>query len=176
MKKILLLLCWMMLIVFISSCRPEDMRKLEAIFKKELPKPKRVITINQIVKYPRAKEIEKEIDTVTGMKIWINTHAFIHSKSIEKIELIPRDEEGKRYDLKLFLSNHGKIVWMQLSASYSYRKLAFVIDNVFYRSFTPYPIEKDKDYAIIKGPFDKFTAEELKKYSETNFEYFNQKQ
>lgn len=158
----------------IWGCKPEDMRKFQEILKQELPEPKRIITINSIVDYPRAKELEKEIDTFTGRKIWINTNSFIHSKSIEDIELVPRDPEGHFYDLKLKLSNHGRLIWMQLSAGYNFRKLGFVVDGLFYRSFTPRPMKKDDKFAVIEGPFDRFTAEEIKKYAKSNFDYFNQ--
>ena len=164
----------------VFGCRPEDIKKFEEILKKELPEPKRIITVNSIVKYPRAKELEKEIPTFTGRKVWINNNSFIHSKSIKNIELLPRDPEGHFYDLKLHLNNHGRLIWMQLSAGFSYQQLAFVVDGMFYRSFIPKPLSKEQEegeedsFAIIEGPFDKFTAEEIKKYSKTNYEYFNQ--
>jgi hypothetical protein len=158
-----------------AGCNQEDIKKFDEIFKKEMPEPKRIITINSIVKYPRAKDLEKEIDTFTGRKVWINTNSFIHSKSIEEVELVPRDKEGHFYDLKLKLSNHGKLIWMQLSTGYSFQKLGFVVDGLFYRSFKPVPMKKDDDYALIEGPFDKYTAEEIKKYAKTNYEYFNKK-
>lgn len=164
----------------VFGCRPEDIRKFEEILKKKMPEPKRIITVNSIVKYPRAKELEKEIPTFTGRTIWVNTNSFIHSKSVQDIELIPRDPEGHFYDLKLKLNNHGRLIWMQLSAGYSYQKLAFVVDGMFYRSFIPKPlIQKEKDgeeesYAIIEGPFDKYTADEIKKYATSNYAFFNQ--
>jgi hypothetical protein len=163
------------LVLIMTACSKQDMKKIQELMKKELPEPKYIITVNSIVKYPRAKELEKEIDTFTGRKIWVNTNSFIHAKSIEEIKLIPRDKEGNFYDLELKLSNHGKLIWMQLSTAYSYKKLAFVVDGVFYRSFIPKPIKEGDDYALVEGPFDKYTAEQLKKYAKTNFEYFNQR-
>lgn len=160
--------------LFILGCTPEDMKKVEEIFKKEMPKPQRIITINSIVKYPRAKDLEKEIMTFTGRKIWINTSSYLHSKSIEEIELVKRDPEGNFYDLKLKLSKHGKLIWMQISTGFSFQKFGIVIDGLFYRTFEAKPMGKDEDYATLTGPFDKYTAEQLKKYAKTNYDFFNQ--
>lgn len=163
-------------IAFLSiiGCNPDDMRKIEEIFKKEMPKPQRIITINSVVKYPRAKDLEKEIMTFSGQKVWVNTSSYLHSKSIEEIELVKRDPEGNFYDLKLKLSNHGKLIWMQISTGYSFQQLGIVIDGLFYRTFKPQPMGKDDDYATIEGPFDKYTAEQVKKYAKTNYDFFNQ--
>ena len=163
-----------MAIIF-TACSKQDLKKFQEIMKEEKPDPNYIVTINSIVKYPRAKELEKEIDTFTGRKIWINTNSFIHSKSIEEVKLIPRDAKGNFYDLELKLSNHGKLIWMQLSNAFAYKKLAFVVESIFYRSFTPKPMKDGDEWAFIEGPFDKYTAEQIKKYAKTNFEYFNQK-
>jgi hypothetical protein len=174
MKKLISFCFCMFVVFFVSSCSEMERKKFEELFKAELPEPKRIVTINSIVKYPRAKELEKEIMTFTGRKVWINTNSFIHSKAIKDIELVPRDPEGHYYDLKLKLSSHGKLVWLQLSAGFAYEKMGFVVDGLFYRSFLPKPMKKNDDFVVIEGPFDKYTAQEIKQYAKSNFEYFNQ--
>jgi hypothetical protein len=169
-----ILITGLLAIIFVA-CSKKDLKKFQEIMKQEMPEPNYIVTINSIVQYPRAKELEKEIDTFTGRKIWINTNSFIHSKSIEEVRLVPRDSKGNFYDLELKLSNHGKIIWMQLSNAYSYKKLAFVVASIFYRSFSPKPMKEGDDWAFIEGPFDKYTAEQIKKYAKINFDYFNQK-
>ncbi len=156
-----------------SSCR-DDLKRFEEIFVKELPQPQRILSINSIVKYPRARELEREIDTVTGMKVWINTNSFIHSKSIKDVDLIPRDPQGNFYDLKIYLDNRGQLVWMQISAGHMFDQLGLLIDNVFYRTFTPKPMREGDDFVIIEGPFDKFNAHDIKKYAKSNYTFFNQ--
>ena len=174
MKTFFYLFLCSLVIFAVTGCSEMERKKLQELFKAELPEPKRVITINSIVKYPRAETLEKEIPTFTGRKVWINTNAFIHSKSIKEIQLVPRDPDGHFYDLKLKLSNHGKLIWMQLSSGFQFQKLGIVIDGLFYRTFTPKPMKEKDEFALIEGPFDKYTAEEVKKYAESNFEYFNQ--
>ena len=174
MKTLFCLFLCSVVIFSITGCSEMERKKLQELFKAELPEPKRIITINSIVKFPRANDLEKEIPTFTGRKVWINTNSFIHSKSITEIELVPRDSDGHFYDLKLKLSRHGQLIWMQLSTGFNFQRLGLVVDGLFYRTFTPKPMEKDDDFALIEGPFDKYTAEEMKKYAKSNFEYFNQ--
>ena len=164
------------MLVAVSGCTPKLKRDWDK-WTGEMPEPKNVITINEIIKYPRAKKIEKEIATFSGRTIWININSFIHSNVVKKVELLPRDG-GKYYDLKLFLNRKGRLRWMQLSAGYRKEPLAFVIDGTFYRSFTPKPMVGDYDnnedtYVVIEGPFDKGTADALVESAPSNFLYYN---
>jgi hypothetical protein len=97
---------------------------------------------------------------------------------IKKVELIPRDDKGAFYDLKLFLNHKGRLRWMQLSNAFAHEKIGFVVDGVFYRSFYPKPMVGDYDdgentYVVIEGPFDEGTAKALKKHAEDNYLYYN---
>ncbi len=164
--------------ILLTGCTKE----LETKWKKmmgDLPRPKNEITINQIVQYPRAKRIERQIETFSGRKVWININSFIHSKVIKKIELIPNKKKIGFYDLKLFMNRRGRLRWMQLSTGFKNEPLAFVIDGIFYRSFIPQPMVGDYDtdeqttYVVIEGPFDKGTAEALVESAPTNFTFYN---
>jgi hypothetical protein len=162
--------------MLIAGCKLQD--KWDKMLG-DLPKPKNEITINQIIKYPRARKIERQIGTFSGRTIWININSFIHSNVIKKIELAPNKSKNGFYDLKLFMNRRGRLRWMQLSTGFKNQPLAFVIDGIFYRSFIPKPMVGDYDndenttYVVIEGPFDKGTAEALVKSAPTNFTYFN---
>ena len=175
-KKRHLLLALLAFTVFNGGC------KLENRWKKwtgNMDKPEYVITINKIVKYPQAKDIEQQIATFSGRTVWINIQSYIHSNAIKEIELVPRNGSQNFFDLKLFMNRKGRMRWMQLSAGFKNEPLAFVIDGTFYRSFIPKPMVGDYDaddnstYVIIEGPFDKGTAEALKEWAPKNFLYFN---
>ena len=167
--------------IFLTGCTEYLERRWQKMLG-ELPKPKNEITINQIVKYPRARKIEREINTFSGRKVWINVNSFIHSSVIRKIELVPRSPKKQFFDLKLFMNRRGLLRWMQLSAGFKNEPLAFVIDGTFYRSFIPKPMIGDYDndekttYVLIEGPFDKGTAEALAESAPTNFLYYNDKE
>ena len=157
-----------------SGCNKREWLKMKG----ELKKPVNVITVNQIVRYPMAKRIERHIDTFSGQKIWINTISLIHSDMVKKIEIIPRDTTKEYYDLKLFLNYKGRLRWLQLSNAFANDKLGLIVDGVFYRSFTPTPMvgeldDGEKTYVMITGPFDKGTAQSLEKHAEDNYLYYN---
>lgn len=162
------------MVIFIFGCTPKIKKLLG-----QLPEPENEISIHQIIKYPRAKTIERQIPTFSGRKIWININNFIHSNLIKRIELIPRSKSGKYYDLKLFMNRKGRLHWMSLSNGFKNEPVAFVIDGIFYRSFLPKPMVGDYDtnedttYVIIEGPFDKGTAEALAEWAPKNFIYYN---
>ena len=52
--------------------------------------------------------------------------------------------------------------------------LAFVIDNVLYRTFTPRFLYSDGDTVVIDGPFDEAAALNLEANAIRNFMYFSQ--
>ena len=139
-------------------------------------KPEFQLTVNQIVKYPRASDIEKEISTITGEKIWINVNPLLHSSAIKKVQISPIDKEETGFDLILTLDHHGRLIWMQLSNQYSNDRLAFVIDGICYKTFTPELMTMNKDdepIVRIKGPLDKTIAEKLAEYSEKNYGFYH---
>jgi hypothetical protein len=137
--------------------------------------PEKIVTIHEIVRYPRGmKDLEREIPTFSGQRIWVNTNPFLHSKSIKAIEPVPCAGDPDYFDLKLTLDRHGALVWMQLSVGLARQSLAFVIDSVYYRSFKiEQPTQENELVVTIRGPFDKVTAEALKEHAKSNYEYYN---
>jgi hypothetical protein len=141
------------------------------------PKSKKTeftIAIHEIVKYPRASHIEKEIPTITGQNIWISTTPYLFSNSIEKIECVPNKEDINFSDLKLKLNRRGSLIWMQLSVERSHRDLAFVVDGVFYRKVVPETITTEKDeFVLLNVKLDNTTANAIAAASEDNYYFFN---
>jgi len=137
-------------------------------------KPHYVITVNELVKYPRAENLEREIMTYDGRTVWVNTNPYMHSRNIESIELVPVPEKKGFYHLKLKLNRRGKMIWMQLAAQFSNRQVAFLVDGIFYRAFVPQALQNEElGTVIIEGPFDVYTAKTLQKYAPINFKIFS---
>ena len=156
-----------LLLGFICGCETID-------FEKTKKEPAYVLTINEIVKYPRTDEIEKEVLTFSCKTIYVNTNAFLHSRNVQEIEIIPSAQKKGCYDLELKLDYHGKNVWTQLSVNHAYTQLAFLIDGVFYRTIMPDRIStEEEDVVYLKGPFDPVTAKALKDNAPSNYKYFN---
>ncbi|HCE45851.1 MAG TPA: hypothetical protein DET40_20085 [Lentisphaeria bacterium] len=155
------------LFLFICGCET-----LDADSKSK--EPSYVMTINEIVKYPRANRLEVEVPAYNGNTKWINSNAFLHSRNIKEIEMIPSAQKKGFYDLQLKLDYHGKLAWMQLSVKYAYGDLGFLIDGVYYRSVTPDKMSSEfEDTVLVRGPFDPVTAKSLKANAQKNYRTYN---
>ncbi len=136
-------------------------------------KPHYIITVNEHVKYPTAKQVEKKISTVTGTDIWVNTNYFVHSKYIEDIKLVPCPEKKGFFTLRLKLNSRGIKHWVNMAVTMSYSKVVFVIDGLAYRVFKPEMVNEKDGWVNVDVPFDKYTADALKHYAKSNYEYYN---
>lgn len=134
--------------------------------------PEYVISIHQIIPYPRGLGIEREVTTFTGGKLIINSHAEAHSRHFPKVEMIPNPKNPYACDLKVKLDRLGKMLWGQLSLNHRGEQMALVVDGIMYRQFTPRILGDDAEFIIIDGPFDRNTAGLIAKHSETNYKIF----
>ncbi len=136
--------------------------------------PKYVMGMFQIVKYPRAKDLESEITTFTGEKIWINTNQFFSSKNVKEIKLIPRADRPDAFDLSVRLDDRGMRLWTVMAQEFRGREVVLMIDGVYQCRFEPLPLKSDEDeWAVIRYPFDEVTANALVKYAKKNYGHFN---
>ncbi len=166
-KKILLLTA-VVFTLFIAGCETlEDAMK-------EKRKARYVLSLHEIIKYPRSKDLERKVTSFDGQEFWINTNQFFHSRHIEKIELIPSKEKEGFYDLNLKLDYNGTLKWMQLSLAFRNKKMALLVDGFFYKLYVPDQLAHEEDeWVVLTGPFDKVTATGIKKYAKKNYLFFN---
>ncbi|MFA6713936.1 MAG: hypothetical protein WC082_04955 [Victivallales bacterium] len=133
-----------------------------------------VLSLHQIIKYPRSKDLEKKVTSFDGREYWINSNQFFHSRHIEKVKLIPSREREGFYDLSLKLDHSGILKWIQLSIQFKHEKLALLIDGNFYKLYVPDQLADEEDeWVLLKGPFDKITAKGIQKYAHKNYLIFN---
>ncbi|MDD3155708.1 MAG: hypothetical protein PHS41_12660 [Victivallaceae bacterium] len=136
--------------------------------------PKYVLTLHRIVRYPRGNELETQIRTFDGQKIWIGTNQYFSSKYFTEIALVPRIDKPNFYDLKLKLDNRGKLIWMQLCAEFQGQKVAIMIDGVYSGEFVPIAlVSEEEDWVTLVGPFNNLVAEGMMKYASDNYLHFN---
>jgi len=161
------------LLATITSCEFIEMSKSENINYQTLPKW--TISINEIIKYPRASREEKEVPTFSGRTVWLNKYSEINSKSIISITIVPNKGKFDYCNLKVKLNTHGSTVAMRLCNDITHTPWAFLVDGVYYRSvkFNEPPLADDYSEIIIKGPFDKTLALLLQKYSVPNYKHYN---
>ncbi len=137
-------------------------------------KPKYVMTLFQIVDYPRAGDLEAEISTFDGKKVWINTNQFFSSKNIKDIKLLPRADQPDTYDLAIQLDDRGVRIWTMMALEFRDRKVAMMIDKYYEGAFIPQPLANEEaTWVIIKFPFNQVTAAGLQKFAKKNYEHFN---
>jgi hypothetical protein len=160
-----------------TGCESIDLTWEEVLSGKMQDKKKEVkyvLTVHKFVKYPRANNLEQEITTFDGRKLWINTNFFIHSNHIMDVKLIPRDGKKDFYDLELKLDRKGAMKWLQMTLHFRGQPMAVLIDGMYYRTFVPEKLTtEDDEWVLLEGPFDAVTAKGIKKYAKINYNIFN---
>ena len=176
MKRLLLVLAASVAtLLLVPGCETleQAMKDPESLGPEKDNQPKFILTVHQIIKYPRAEMLEREIESYDGRKIWVCVNPFLHTRDIEEIVAVEELEKPGFYDLKLKLTKRGRFLWLQISVDYRNQKLALVVDGVFYREIIIDQISNEEDeWVILKGPFDQTTAKSIEKYSKTNYKYF----
>ncbi len=140
--------------------------------------PKYVLSVHEIVKYPRGSDFEREVDSFFGKKICVNSNYFLHSKDISEIEAVKRLDNPDFYNLRLTLSPRGVKMWSAFAVltRVDRKELALLIDGIYYRSFSPAVLlDPEANVVTLEGPFDPATASGLLKHAKTNYRKWNDK-
>lgn len=177
MKKMFKIMSLLALIGLLASCDTlttlENMGNNDFLNASTLTdNPEYVVSIHQIIPYPRGLDFEREVTSFTGGKLMINSHSEIHSRNFSKVEMVPNPKNPHACDLKVTLDRRGKMIWGQLSLNYRGEQLAFIVDGIMYRQFSPRLLGETADSVIIDGPFDRNTAANIAKHSESNYKIF----
>ena len=135
-----------------------------------------VVSIHEIIRHKRGDEKELEISAMFEDEVIIDKTPLLDSSDIISIEAIAINDLPGFYKLRLNLTQDGGKLWRKLSAKDrgNTPSLAFVIDNVLYRTFTPRFLYSDGDTVVIDGPFDEAAALNLEANAIRNFMYFSQ--
>ena len=135
-----------------------------------------VVSLHELVRHKRGDEKEVEISAMFEDEVIIDKTPLLDSSDIISIEAIAINDLPGFYKLRLNLTQDGGKLWRKLSAKDrgNNPSLAFVIDNVLYRTFTPRFLYSDGDTVVIDGPFDEAAALNLEANAIRNFMYFSQ--
>ena len=135
-----------------------------------------VVSIHEIVRYPRGGENEYEIRTMFEDEIIIDKDQLLDSSDIVSIEAIAINDLPGFYKLRLHLTPDGGRSWRKLSIEGrdDSPTLAFVIDGVVYRTFKPRFLYSNEDNVVVDGPFDEAAALNLEANAIRNFMHFSQ--
>lgn len=132
------------------------------------------IGVFQIVKYPRASILEKEINVDENNTVCINTNALFSSKRIRQARAIPRPGNPDVYDLEFRIDRMGKTQWMVMHGSARGNEVVMMVDNRFVGFFHPQElVDGNKDWVKIRIGVDNYTAKGIVKFAKKNYEYYN---
>jgi len=134
-----------------------------------------VVSIHEIVRHKTGAENEIEIETMFEDEIYIDKTPLLDSSDIVSIEAIAVNDLPGFYKLRLHLSQEGGRIWRKLSVENRDESpsLAFVIDEVVYRTFKPRFLFSNEDSVVIDGPFDEPAALNLEANAIRNFMHFS---
>ncbi|MBE6362475.1 MAG: hypothetical protein E7054_02360 [Lentisphaerae bacterium] len=138
-------------------------------------KPRFVMTVCAIVKYPRAQMLELQVDC-NGTEIWINRNQLFDSKRIEKARAVPRPGNPDVCDLEFKLDPLGKTHWQMLVASAGGNEVALLVDQRCVATFVPEMpnVDSDRiDWVKVRAGVDAYTARGIVRYAHKNHVHFN---
>ena len=148
----------------------------EETFDMNMPdyQPKFVLTLNQIVQYPRGSDLENTVTNFAGEKLVVNTNQFFSSAYIRDVRLLPIEDKPGFYDLSLQLSQKGILAWYQLCIDFRSEPMAILIDQVYFGKFTPATIIDEKtEWVTLTGPFNEPTALGIQQFARKNYRHFS---
>ncbi len=132
------------------------------------------IGIFQIVRYPRASMLEREISIPGGGTVCINTNALFSSKRIRQARAIPRPGNPDIYDLEFRIDRMGKTQWMMLRGSNRDTPLVMIVDDRFAGTFIPSDYTDGREeWVKVRIGVDAYTARGIVKFAKKNYEFYN---
>ncbi len=138
--------------------------------------PRFVLGVFTIVEYPRASQVERQIESLDGRKIWINTNQSFSSKNMSNARIIARPGDPDVCDLQIKLDRLGKTQWEVLAGHYRDTPVVLAVDGRYLAKFIPeWPDENDQvsDWVTLRVGIDTYTAKGIAKYAKKNYYYYN---
>ena len=138
-------------------------------------RPRFVVAVCSIVKYPRAQWLEQAVEH-NGKTIWINKNQHLDSKRIRRIRAIPRPGNPDVCDIELQLDPVGKTHWQMLVAAARGQEVAMMIDNRCVGTFVPEMPDSESDridWVRIRIGVDPYTAKGLVRFAPRNHDHYN---
>ena len=137
-------------------------------------KPRYVVTICTIVKYPRAGDLEQEVQGLNGKSVWINTNQNFSSKNIKEAKVLPRPGDPNVCDLQFKLDRLGKLQWQILAGTHIEQQVAFIVDGIFYTGFIADPLPNDQErWVTLRVGINPYTAKGIVKFAKKNYTFYN---
>lgn len=137
-------------------------------------RPRFVVGIFSIVKYPRATELERPVQDLDGREIYINGNQNFSSKNLRDAKVVVRPGNPELCDLKFKLDRRGIVQWQLLAGRYQDEQVAFVVDGRLLARFVPeMPDEESENWVFLRVGIDHYHARNIVKYAKKNYIFYN---
>ena len=136
-------------------------------------KPRFVVGVFGMVLYPRATELEREIDMPNGRSVWINTNQSFSSKNLRGCKVIARPGNPDVCDLRFKLDKRGRTVWEMLAGRFRGEAVVLAVDGRGVGKFIPEFPDSKSNWVTLRIGVDAYTARGIAKYAERNYDYYN---
>lgn len=136
--------------------------------------PRFVVGVFEIIRYPRATTLEKEIATTDGRRIWINTNPLFSSRRIRSAKAVPRPGNPDVCDLEFRIDRMGKTQWQLLSDGHRGERLVLMVDSRHVGYFVPESAGYgNAEWVRLRVGMDPYTARGVAKFAKKNFSFYN---
>ncbi|MBR2345093.1 MAG: hypothetical protein IKA71_04840 [Lentisphaeria bacterium] len=137
--------------------------------------PRFVLGVFEIVNYPRATSLEKQINTRDGRQICINVNPIFSSRRIRAVKAVPRPGNPDVCDLELRIDRMGKTQWQMLSDGHRGEMLTLMIDSRHVGDFIPEHTRGygNDEWVKIRVGMDSYTARGVAKFAKKNYSFYN---
>lgn len=137
-------------------------------------RPRYVISINSVVEYPRAGDLERQLEGINGESIWINSVPIFSSINISDARSIPRPGNPDICDLQFKTDRAGKLKWQVVLGNHRGDQVAFIVDGVYFNSFIPESLDdENSDWITVRIGIDSVTASGIVKFANKNYIHYH---
>ena len=137
-------------------------------------RPRFVVGIFSIVRYPRATDLERPVQDLDGREIYINANQNFSSKNLRDAQIVVRPGNPELCDLKIKLDRRGIVQWQLLAGRHRDEQVAFVVDGKLLARFIPeIPEEENSQWVFLRVGIDHFHAKNIVKYARKNYIFYN---
>ena len=137
-------------------------------------RPRFVVGIFSIVRYPRATDLERPVQDLDGREIYINGNQNFSSKNLREAQIVVRPGNPELCDLKFKLDRRGIVQWQILAGRHRDEQVAFVVDGKLLAKFVPeIPEDENSQWVFLRVGIDHFHAKNIVKYAKKNYIFYN---
>lgn len=132
-----------------------------------------VVGIFSEVQYPRATELEREIEMPSGRKVWINVNQSFSSKNLRDCRVVVRPGNPDICDLQFKFDKRGRTIWEMLAGRHRGEAVILAVDGRGVGKFIPEFPKTNSNWVTLRVGVDAYTARGIAKYAKANYDYYN---